>query len=376
MTTPIEGVVAPGFEAVRDAFAQNLADGLDHGVGFAALRDGETLVDLVGGWADAARTRPYTARSLTPIFSVTKAMTAFLIMRLVERGALALEAPIAESWPEFASGGKERVTLAHVLSHQAGVPGVARPMTTSDLIAHTPFAEAIAAEPAYWPPGEAAAYHGVTAGHLLNELVRRRTGRSIGRWFADEIAAPHRLDLFIGLPAERAADAAEAIAAPGVVEERAARAEAFPRARDSILNPPLTADRANDAAMLAAEIPGAGGVGAALSVARAMHLALHPEGGLLSAQSRAHLTTVQVDALDCLVNTPLRLSLGLMLNDAERLFGPSDAAAGHTGWGGAFGFFDPDRRVAVGFAPTRLLPNGPDLIRRRERLFAALFAAL
>lgn len=370
----VRGTTAAGYEAVRAAFEQTFAEELNVGASFAVWRDGAPLVDLQGGWTDAAKTSPWTDRSLACVWSVTKAMTAFVIARLVDRGALDFETPIAEIWPAFAAGGKERATIGHVLAHQAGVPGTVKPMTDADLLDHSPFARSLAAEPALWPPGMDAAYHPMSGGHILNEVARRVAGRTIGAIFRDEIAAPHALDAFIGVPEDRDADAVETIGAPGLVEERAERARRYPAARDSILNPPLLPTQPNTRAWRAGEVPAGNAMATAASLARLFDAALR--GEVLGAETFGRAIAERVGHRDRLVETPIRLSYGFMLNDQDQVFGPREEAFGHTGWGGAFAFADIETRFCVAFAPNLMLPEGADLSRRRRRLLDALFGAV
>lgn len=370
MKAPVSGGVAAGFENARDAFEATFDADLNTGASFAVFRDGAPIVDLYGGWADAAKTTPWGPESLACGWSVTKGVTALVMARLVEGGVFSYQTRVAEVWPDFATGGKSDATIGHVLAHQAGAPGAGRPITEADVMGHDGFAAALAAAPALWPPGTDAAYHPISGGHILNEVVRRATGRTIGRHLSDDIAGPRQADVFIGLPQSRDGDAVQTHAAPGVVEERAARAEAYPSAADSILNPPLVPGQPNRRDWRASEIPGGNVMASALGLAKIFDAALR--GAIVSPETLAIAAEERVDQLDRLVRTPLRLSYGFMLNDADGVFGPSPRAFGHTGFGGAFVFADPETRMAVAFMPNRMLPEGDDLIRRREMLLRAL----
>ncbi len=367
----INGRCARAYAAARDAFAATFAEDLNQGAGFSVWRDGAPLVELYGGFADDARTRAFGASTLVHVWSVTKALTALVVARLVADGALRYDQPVAEIWPAFGVGGKDTATIGHVLAHQAGVPGTATPMTDADLIAHAPYAEALAAEPAMWPPGELCAYHPISGGHILNEVVRRATGRTIGAHLQDDVVGPRRLDIFLGLPERLLERAAETLEAPGLVDERATRAENHPKARDAILNPPLLPEQANTPEWAAAEIPAGNAYASAESLARLFDAVLR--GSVVPPDALAEATAERYAGPDFLVGTPLRLSNGFMLNGDDRLFGPNPNAFGHTGWGGAFAFADPDAKLAVAFTPNLMLPDAEALARRRALLLDSVY---
>ncbi|MGH7899665.1 MAG: serine hydrolase domain-containing protein, partial [Candidatus Binatia bacterium] len=216
----IEGVCPPRFAAVRDAFTANFAAGREVGASFAATLDGEVVIDLWGGFADAARTRPWTRDTIVNVFSTTKAMTALSAHLLVERGELDLDQPVARYWPEFAQAGKERITTRHLLSHTAGLAAVRSPLPSGALYDWARMTETLAAETSWWPPGTANGYHALTYGYLVGEVVRRITGRTLGAFFRDEIAGPLAADFHIGLPASADARVGELV--PPSAEENTA----------------------------------------------------------------------------------------------------------------------------------------------------------
>lgn len=376
--TPVEGSCAPGFDAVAERLESVVADGLTVGASLSVRRaDGAPLVDLRAGHEDAERRRPWRADALAPIWSVSKSVSAVVIGWLIERDVLSLRRPIAADWPAFGANGKEAITLGDVLSHRSGVPGVSRPMTGADLEDGTVFAEALTREPPLWPPGADAAYHPRSGGVILNEVVRRAAGRSLGTVLREEIAEPLGLALHIGVPEPADHRVVETIGGPGLMAERAERVVRRPEARDAYFNPPLSPDQPNQRAWRAAEIPSVNGFGTADALADFFTRLIRLRGARpLRPETIADLTAERFNGLDRLLGTPLRVSAGFMLNDAERVFGPSPRAFGHTGWGGAFGFADPDFGIAVGFVPNLMLPDGPELVRRRRRLLDAIYAPL
>ena len=177
VTTPIDGWCAPGFAPVREAFAANFTERGEVGAAVHVIVGGEVVVDLVGGWADENRTRPWRHDTIVDVYSVGKAILALLVLQLIDDGRLALDEPVADVWPEFAHGGKAGATVAHALSHRAGVPAIRELLTDEDLLDWDRMTSALAATEAWWVPGERLAYHTNTFGHLVGELVRRASGQ-------------------------------------------------------------------------------------------------------------------------------------------------------------------------------------------------------
>lgn len=211
----ISGWTADGFGAVAAAFERNFTERGERGAGFAAYRDGQLVVDLWGGQA-----RPDTAwveDTVQLIFSGTKGLAAAAVLLLVERGVVALEAPLSKYWPEFGAAGKEAITVAEVLSHQARLPGT--DFSKVDLLDHDAVAAQLAAQAPSDDPRAAFMYHATTWGWLLDELVRRTDGRSMGAFFADEFATPLGLEVWIGLPEALHPRASTMVAADGVLAD-------------------------------------------------------------------------------------------------------------------------------------------------------------
>ena len=198
--TEIKGTVADGYGAVAEAFDRNFAERGEVGAAFSAYVDGEMKVDIWAGVADKATETPWNDQTLQLVFSTTKGAAAICVARLVEAGKISYDEPVATYWPEFAAAGKESVTVGQMMSHQAGVPYVDAPLTLEDLIAVDPVVAALEAQAPAWEPGTQHGYHAVTYGWLAGELVRRVDGRTLGTYFAEEVAAPLGLDFWIGLP--------------------------------------------------------------------------------------------------------------------------------------------------------------------------------
>jgi CubicO group peptidase (beta-lactamase class C family) len=378
--TAIHGHCAARFEPVREAFAQNLARDLEHGASVAVAVDGRLVVDLWGGFADAARRREWQRDTLVNVYSTTKGLTALCAHLLAERGALELDAPVARYWPEFAQAGKQRVRVRHLLCHQAGLAGLRRDLPVEDLYDWKTTTTALAAEAPWWEPGTAHGYHALTFGHLVGEVVRRISGKSLGTFFRDEVARPLGADLHIGLAAEHDGRVAELIPPPVDPLFQAA----LTRDPTSLLaralanpspDPRLTATRA----WRGAEIPAANGHGNARSIAR-VYAAL-ARGGTLDGvalcrpETLERASTVAASGPDLVLQMPMHWGLGYAINASKALYGPNPRSYGHTGYGGSFGFADPEARLAVGYAMNRMagtLVGEP----RGAALIAAAYASL
>ena len=198
--TALGGTCSGRFDPLRELFAAKLESGEDLGASLAFNIDGEMVVDLWGGWADEARTVPWTENTITNVFSTTKSMTSLAALVLVDRGELDLDANVAAYWPEFAARGKAGIKVRHLLSHTSGVSGWDQPITLEDLYDWDKSTALLAAQAPWWEPGTASGYHMLNYGHLIGEVIRRITGQRLGEFFAAHIAGPLGADFHIGLP--------------------------------------------------------------------------------------------------------------------------------------------------------------------------------
>jgi CubicO group peptidase (beta-lactamase class C family) len=367
---PIAGRVDPKFAKVREAFASNFASGLEHGGGVAVVLDGKPVVELWGGHADAAKTRAWQQDTLVNVWSCSKGVVALAIAMLVERGKLDYAAPVARWWPEFAAGGKERITLDLVLSHQAGLNGLAVPMDVAGLLAWDPYVEALAAMAPLWAPGSRAVYHALSFGHLAGETLRRAAGRRIGRFTAEEIAGPLGADFFIGLPEREDARVAEMIEGPKASDWIPyVLASPFPH---SCMNPDLDATAPNHRAWRAAEVPGGNGQATAAALAKIYGMMAGGGGGLILRETIAEATRPRVRGIDESFGTPTAFAAGFQIE------GPltGKGAFGHSGWGGSYGFADPAARLGFAYVTNRMLGFDDGIDVRRKALIDAVYACL
>jgi CubicO group peptidase (beta-lactamase class C family) len=371
----VEGEVASGFEPVAEAFAAEVpADG--PGAAFAAYVDGQPVVDVWRGTADD-RGQPWQRDTVCLVASGTKGVVATAMLILIERDQLTLASPVARYWPEFAAEGKESVTVADVVAHTAGLPGVVAPLSVAD-IADPPRIEAYLAAQAPIVPVGAATYHALTYGWLCDALVRRVDGRSIGRFVADEIAAPLGLDLSIGTPAERARRAAEMRQAPNyALSAFLTDGEPDPRLAYVYGNPPILGGW-NDPAMLALEVPGANCVTTARSLARlygCLAMGGELDGVRLLQPETVELGRRQLSAgEDPLSGRFLRFGVGFELAPNPSELGPAADAFGHTGSGGSSHGAWPSRRTGFSFTMSEMRPENDD--GRAGRILATLHAAV
>ncbi|MEU9846102.1 serine hydrolase domain-containing protein [Streptomyces sp. NPDC047985] len=384
----VRGTVAGGFEPVRDAFVRNFEHRGERGAAVAVYRDGRKVVDLWAGTRDVDGTEPWAVDTVQIVRSAGKGIASAVPLLLHQRGQLDLDAPVGTYWPEFKAGGKERVLVRHLLNHRAGIPALDCPLTSSEATDGISGPQAVAAQCPQWEPGTDHGYHAQTYSFLVGELVRRVTGRTVGRWIAEEIARPLGLDFWFGLPADEAhrvgrIGPAETPAGPdgGALRLRPKRsvAEAY---RD-----PLSLTRRafgaidplpdeNDPGYRAAELPASNGIATARALARCYAAMIGPvDRHRLFAPATLTLARTEESAgPDRVLVVNTRFGLGYMLHGpASPLLGPG--SFGHPGRGGSLGFADPESGVALGYV-TNGLQKGVTADPRAQALIRAVRSAL
>lgn len=273
------GWADPEFERCLEAFRSNLVQGHELGAACAIYRDGRPVLDAWGGIADGVTGRPWRRDTSAPVFSVTKGIAALCILALVERGLLDLDRPVAQYWPEFGAHGKGRVTIRETLAHRAGIPVITGPVSIQDLRDTTGMSVRLAAEVPLYEPGTAHIYHALTIGWITSELVRRLTGRSIGRWLEEELAQPRGLNVRIGRAASSATDVARVEVPPGhdtpPLDPQLLWAR--PISLNGLIEPRMSGlvSAFNQPDMQAVELAGAGGIADARSLAKLYAEAIH-----------------------------------------------------------------------------------------------------
>jgi len=354
----VGGFTQDRFAAVREGFAANLASGADVGASFCATLEGETVVDLWGGWADEARTRPWEKDTIINVYSTTKTMTALVALLLADRGELDFDAPVARYWPEFAANGKAGVKVSHLMSHAAGLSGWKEPITPETLYDWDKATSLLAAQAPYWEPGTASGYHALTQGYLVGEVVRRITGKSLGTVFREEIAEPLGADFHIGLPASEDARVAELIPPPPGAA--IGDGEQSPLVANMSRNPPINPLDTRTRAWRAAEIPAAGGHGNARSVAE-VHMIL-ANGGVakgkrfMSEAGCRKALEVQIEGPDLILGNPVKFGMGFGLPGAMvPLPNPNSIYWG--GYGGSLVIIDMDARTTFAYVMNKMAPT-------------------
>jgi CubicO group peptidase (beta-lactamase class C family) len=371
MSIQIHGYADPAFAALTAEFERNFVERGDVGAALSLVIDGRPVVDLWAGSLDAARARPWAADSVVNVWSTTKAIGALCFAMLVERGACAYDDKVTRWWPEFAAHGKDGVTIAMLLSHQAGLCSFRDPAVVEDFYDQPAAAARLAASEPLWPPGSRSGYHAISIGVLAGELFRRIEGRSLGAFIVAELAAPLDLDLTLGLPVSEEARRAEMIAPPELATSNMTT-DLNPSQAAAYLNPVIEPLLPNTAAWRACELVSANGFSNARSLARLFGEVA--AGRLLSPQTLAQATALRISGVDEVLGVPARWAAGFLLN-TDGLYGPSEATFGHSGWGGSFAIVDPERKVALAYTMNRM---GTDLVGdpRDVALIAAAYEGL
>lgn len=351
----IQGTFDERFKEVVDVLSTNLDSGKDVGASVCVVHDGRTVVDVWGGTIDDEGT-PWAEDTIINVWSTTKTMTALAALILADRDELDLHAPVARYWPEFAANGKDAVTTAHLLSHTAGLPGWQEPMAPDDLYDWEKATSLLAAQAPWWEPGTASGYHAVTQGYLVGEVVRRVSGRTVGTFFADEVAGPLGADFHIGTPVDHDHRVAKVI--PPTTSLDASHADPDSVVARAFGNPSLDADQSWTEAWRRAEIPAAGGHGNARSVARAQSVLSH--GGevdgvrILSPAGCDAALERMCSGTDLVLGIPVTLGMGYGINSAELPIAPNPRACFWGGWGGSIVINDFDARLTVAYVMNRM----------------------
>ncbi|MFJ3194973.1 serine hydrolase domain-containing protein [Streptomyces griseoviridis] len=384
----VNGVVAGGFEPVRDAFARNFTALGDRGAAVAVYRDGHRVVDLWAGTKDVDGTAPWEHGTAQIVRSATKGVAAAVVLLLSQRGELDLDAPVGVYWPEFKAAGKERTRVWHLLAHRAGVPVLDRPLTLAEAADPALGAEAVAAQAPAWEPGTDHGYHAQTFSWLTGELVRRVTGgRTVGELIAEEIAGPLGAELWLGLPESQTARVGrvgrvEAPEQPGGLRTRPKRAVSEAYADPASLTrrafaaiTPLPDE--NDPGYRASALPASSGIATADGLARFYaSLIGEVDGGrrLFTPETVAAARTERSAGPDRVLVVGTRFGLGSMLHSpASPLL--SAGSFGHPGRGGSLGFADPESGIAFGYV-TNGFRTGVTADPRAQALVRALRRSL
>ncbi|MGP3957073.1 serine hydrolase domain-containing protein [Nonomuraea sp. 3N208] len=379
----------PRFSRVREVFERHFADGEELGAAFAVYLDGELVVDLWDGIADRHTGRRWEHDTPAFAYSCTKAITAAVLLRLVERGLVDVTAPVADVWPEFAAHGKGAIILEHLLTHQCGLPVLEDPVPVEEFEDQAAIAARLADQTPLWEPGTAHGYHALTYGFLVGEVIRRVTGKSVGELVAAEITGPLNLELWVGAPdtvidraarlkaADRPQPLAPTEAVPGLAPTEAVTGQgpadggtagrspdALAEMAKAALDPQSLMNRAlgnpgmhllkggaNHPVVLRAGWPAAGVVTTARGLAGFYRSLI--AGDLLDHGTLRDAMRTRVNGPDRVLFLDTAFGLGFMRPSLTFLM-PSETAFGHSGLGGSVGLGDPERGLAVAYVMNRM----------------------
>jgi len=379
VTAPIRGWCDDRFAKVRDAFVENFRSRGEVGAGVYVQVDGTTVLDLVGGWADHDEQVEWQPDTLVDVYSVGKAFIGLLALELVDEGRLTLELPVAELWPEFGVEGKAEATIRHALSHRAGVPAIEQPLSDEDLWSWETMTSALAATPAWWPPGTAHAYHTNTYGHLMGEIVRRTSSQMPSVRLAALVDALGVGDqVYVSVPDAELARCAEVdfVAAVDLAQFDPA---SLPREARMVMlsyfNPPGYSSMGvvNTTRWRQTEIPSTNTHATARGIG-AIYGALLEEDRIISHDLLAEATRAQSTGFCPVLGEEVSFGLGFVPTRPRRPFGPNQSSFGHFGTGGAVGFADPIARVSFGYAMNHVIPRWQS--SRNRALIDAVYESL
>jgi CubicO group peptidase (beta-lactamase class C family) len=354
----IQGVCDDRFAAVRTAFARNLDSGEELGASIVLDIDGDLVIDIWGGFRDEAKTTPWDERTITNVWSSTKTVTNLAALMLADRGELDVDAPVARYWPEFAANGKQDVLVRHLLSHASGVSGLEQPAAMEDLYDWEKSTARFAAQAPWWEPGTASGYHALNFGHLIGEVIRRITGRTLKQFVAEEMAGPLGADFQIGAAEGDWDRIADVVPPPPRSFDLAALDPDSPLVK-TLTGPPIDFGVANTPGWRRADIAGANGHGNARSVARIMSVV--SRGGevdgvrLLGPDTVNMIFREQQNGVDVVIGIPVRFGIGFGLPQPDTV--PYIPDGKICWWGGAGGskiIMDVGRRMTISYMMNKM----------------------
>ena len=373
----IHGTLESPFEKVRDVFSANFKNQDEVGAAVCVFHEGKKVVDLWGGYRDGAQTQPWQEDTLVNVWSTTKGAMAACVARLVSQGRLELNKPVAHYWPEFAAAGKEKITVAQMFSHQAGLCGPVEPVTADELHDVVAMADGLASQAPQWEPGTRSGYHAITIGYLSEALVSRITGKSVGEYFRDEIAGPLKLDMFLGLSGSQEDRCAEMLHDGNPMSGGADTFNEYQVLAQ--VNVPVSFDLANHSRWRAMGIPSAGGSATARGVAGMYSALIEDVRGntetIADSKTLQQMLTPQIKNEDLVIRFPMTWGVGFALDDESGMYGGGAKSFGHHGWGGSYGFADPVTGIAFSYV-MNYMREAESVDTRAIDLIQALYAAI
>jgi len=375
--TPFTTFVAPGFETVAQAFKANFEDGLEHGASFAAYKDGKLIVDLLGGWKDRQKTMPLATDSLIAVFSSGKVAAALVIAYLADEDRLGYDQKVASFWKGFEAQGKGDLTIAQVMSHQAGLSGITNlHWTPEDWFDWDKTCAELAGQEPIWEPGTACGYHPVTYGFLAGQIAKLtdRYGRTLGEIMKQDMCGPHDLDVWIGLPESEHRRCAEMIKPRKLAD----MGEINDATRAAFLQKWSSPGRKGTKAWREAELAGSNCHATAKSMAQMMRMLIDGNIGdekFLAEDILQAIRKPRISGLNLVLPFDITFAAGIMLNEPNFFYGPNPNTLGHSGWGGSCVFADPDTGITGCYAMTQQ-DNSLLGDKRPRRIIDALYNCL
>ncbi len=375
----VQGRYDDRFAGVAEALSAQLASGEELGGSVFVDVDGETVVDVWGGHRDVDRTVPWTEDTITNVWSTTKTVTNLAAMVLVERGELDVYTPVAHYWPEFGASGKDGIEVRHLLSHTSGVSGWEQPFVLEDMYDRERSTARLAGQAPWWPPGSASGYHASNQGHLVGEVVRRVSGRTLKQFVAEELAGPLGADFQIGAVEADWGRIADVVPPPPLPFDLSTLDPLSPMVR-TFTGPVADASAANTPGWRRADMGATNGHGNARSVARL--LSTITLGGevdgvhLLSPKTIELIFDQQSDGTDLVLGVPFRFGIGYALSPSGAVpYLPDGRVCFWGGWGGSLILMDLDRRITFSYMMNRM---GAGIVgsARSEAYLRAAYTAL
>ncbi|MGW4593533.1 serine hydrolase domain-containing protein [Amycolatopsis thermoflava] len=379
MATLVHGHADPRFEQVVAELAANIDSGAELGASIAVDLDGETLLDVWGGHADAGREQPWARDTIVNVWSITKTVTNLAALLLVDRGLLDVDAPVAAYWPEFAANGKESVLVRHVMSHTSGVSGWDQPWEPHEIYDRERATNRLATQAPWWEPGTASGYHDQSLGHLVGELIRRVSGKPLTEFVRTDLAAPLGADFQIGA---RESDHGRiaAIIPPPPLDFDLDELDPDDPMRKTFISTITDASEANTIEWRSSELGAANGHGNARSVARILSplsRAGEVDGvRLLSPSTIDLIFEEQARGVDLVLGIPVRWGIGFGLPEPATLpYVPDDKIAFWGGWGGSMVLTHPGQGLTISYVMNKMSDGiiGSD---RAESYLTAIYQAL
>tara|TARA_B100000900_G_scaffold410308_1_gene427884 strand:- start:565 stop:1695 length:1131 start_codon:yes stop_codon:yes gene_type:complete len=352
----IHGTCEEKFQPVKELFQEIHQSGREVGSSFSVYKDGIPLIDIWSGYADKEKNKEWERDTLANVWSTTKGITALTIAHAYEQGILDYEEKVSTYWPEFASSGKDEITVGMLLSHQAGICG-SNTDKINDYYDQAVMATELAQMEPLWKPGTASGYHSLTYGWLASELIIRLTGKTLGTYFSDEIATPNEIDFYIGLPESEEHRVAEMVPFPK--QENQNKEMDLNVAKKFSDKGPNLLKHQNSREWRQAEIASANGQGCASGIAKLYSLVVTEDLSkkILKNSTIQTMSEERIAGRDLVLGVVTRWGAGFVMNMHKIIYGPTEESFGHSGWGGSCGFGDPVNNLGMSYVMNKMANN-------------------